>query len=217
LSARARGRFISVEGGDGAGKTTQVGLLIAALGRAGVRAQATREPGGTPAAEAIRRLLLEGDGEHWNAAGEALLMVAARSDHVARLIAPALSQGIWVVSDRFADSTFAYQGYGRGLPLDQLAALHHFALDDFTPDLTLILDLPVETSLARAGARSAAADRFERLGRAFQERLRHGFLQIAADQPARCVVVDASGEPQIVHRLVLAAVERRLGIVLSPG
>ncbi len=217
MSAIARGRFITVEGGDGAGKTTQVGLLIAALGRAGISAQATREPGGTPAAEAIRRLLLEGEGEQWNAVGEALLMVAARSDHVARLIAPALSQGIWIVSDRFANSTLAYQGYGRGLPLDRLAALNHFALNDFTPDLTLILDLPVETGLARAGARPAAADRFERLGRAFQERLRQGFLQIAADQPARCVVVDASGEPQTVHRLVLAAVERRLGTVLSPG
>ena len=148
-----RGRFITIEGGEGAGKTTQVGLLVAALERAGIPARATREPGGSPGGEAIRRLLLEGDGERWDAVGEALLLVAARRDHVTRLIAPALAQGIWVVSDRFADSTLAYQGYGRGLALDDLAALHRFALGDFAPDLTVILDLPVEIGLARAAAR----------------------------------------------------------------
>src|SRR5438309_11212296 len=151
-----RGRFISIEGGEGAGKSTQVGLLVAALDRAGIPALATREPGGSPAAEAIRRLLLEGEAERWDAIGEALLLVAARRDHVTRLIEPALAQGIWVVSDRFADSTLAYQGYGRELALDDLAALHRFALGAFAPDLTLILDLPVEIGLARAAARLAA-------------------------------------------------------------
>jgi dTMP kinase len=210
----ARGRFITIEGGEGAGKTTQVGLLVAALARAGITARATREPGGSSGAEAIRRLLLEGEGERWDAVGEALLLVAARHDHVTRLIEPALVQGIWVVSDRFADSTTAYQGYGRGLALDDLAALHRFALGAFAPDLTLILDLPVEIGLARAAARPTVADRFERLDHAFHERLRQGFRRIAAEDGGRCVIIDAAGDPGVVHRAVLDSVEQRLGVAL---
>jgi dTMP kinase len=204
-----RGRFIAIEGGEGVGKSTQAGLLAAALERLGVRVQTTREPGGSPGAEAIRQLLLEGEGERWDAISEALLLVAARRDHVARLIGPALAQGKWVVSDRFADSTFAYQGYGRGVGLDALVALHRLALGDFAPDLTVILDLPVETGLARAAARSPP-DRFERLDRDFHERLRQGFRQIAAENPSRCVLIDASGDPATVHRVVIAAVKERL-------
>jgi len=210
----SRGRFITIEGGEGAGKTTQVGLLMTALGRARIPARATREPGGSPGGEAIRRLLLEGDGERWDAVGEALLLVAARSDHVARLIAPSLAQGIWVVSDRFADSTLAYQGYGRGLALEDLVTLHRFALGSFAPDLTVILDLPAETGLARAAARASVDDRFERLDRAFHERLREGFRQIAADDSARCVLIDGYSDAQTVHRTVLDAVQRRLGVAL---
>jgi dTMP kinase len=207
------GRFITFEGGEGAGKSTQAGLLVAALERARIPVKATREPGGSPGAEAIRRLLLEGDGERWDAVSEALLLVAARRDHSTRMIMPALARGEWVVSDRFADSTFAYQGYGSGVALDDLAALHRFALGDFMPDLTVVLDLSVEMGLSRAAARSAA-DRFERLDCDFHERLRQGFRRIAADDPARCVLIDASADPQTVHRAVLAAVERRLGQVL---
>ena len=207
----SRGRFISIEGGEGAGKSTQVGLLVAALDRAGVPVRATREPGGSSGGEAIRRLLLEGEGDRWDAIGEALLLVAARRDHVARVITPALAQGLWVVSDRFADSTTAYQGHGKGVALQDLATLHRIALGDFAPDLTVILDLPVEIGLARAAARSAA-DRFERLDRDFHEKLRQGFRRIAADNPIRCVLVDASGDPQSVHRTVAAAVEQRLGL-----
>jgi dTMP kinase len=210
-----RGRFISIEGGEGAGKSTQVGLLMAALDRAGIPVRVTREPGGSPGAEAIRRLLLEGEGERWDAISEALLLVAARRDHVARLIAPALAQGVWVVSDRFADSTMAYQGYGKGVAFDDLATLHRLALGDFAPDLTVILDLPVETGLARADARSAA-DRFERLDRDFHEKLRQGFRQIAAERPTRCILIDASGDPQTVHSAVIAAVEQRLGVAVAP-
>jgi dTMP kinase len=210
----SRGRFITIEGGEGAGKTTQVGLLVAALKRAGIPARATREPGGSPGAEAIRGLLLEGDGERWGAVGEALLLVAARSDHVARLIAPSLAKGIWVVSDRFADSTLAYQGYGRGLALEDLATLHRFALGSFAPDLTVILDLPAEIGLARAAARASGDDRFERLDHAFHERLREGFRTIAAKDSARCVVIDGSSDPQTVHRAVLDAVEGRLRVAL---
>jgi dTMP kinase len=212
---KTRGRFIVVEGGEGAGKSTQAGLVAATLARAGIPVRKTREPGGSPGAETIRRLLLEGEGERWDAISEALLLVAARRDHVTRLIAPALAQGIWVVSDRFADSTLAYQGYGRGLALSDLAMLHRFALADFAPHLTLILDLPVEVGLARAAARSSA-DRFERLDRDFHERLRQGFRQIAVDNPARCVLIDASGDPQTVHRTVIAVVSERLGVDLAP-
>lgn len=131
-----------------------------------------------------------------------------------RLIRPALERGEWVVCDRFADSTLAYQGYGRGLPITELQVLHRFALGDFEPDLTLILDLPVEEGLARAARRAGAADRFERLDRAFHERLRNGFRQIAADNPARCVVIDANRDIESVHRAARAAVEQRL--VLAP-
>jgi dTMP kinase len=210
----SRGRFITIEGGEGVGKTTQVRLLMTALERARIPAKATREPGGSPGGEAIRRLLLEGASERWDAVGEALLLVAARSDHVARLIAPSLAQGVWVVSDRFADSTFAYQGYGRGLALEDLATLHRFALGNFAPDLTVILDLPAEIGLARAKARASVDDRFELLDQAFHERLRQGFRQIAAEDGARCVLIDGSNDLQTVHRAILDAVESRLRVAL---
>jgi len=212
----ARGRLITFEGGEGAGKSTQVDLLLAALGHAGITATRTREPGGSEGAEAIRRLLLDGATERWDAVGEALLLYAARRDHVVRLIQPALDRGVWVICDRFADSTLAYQGYGRGLPLADLLALHTLALGDFAPDLTLILDLPVAEGLARAARRSGNADRFERLDAAFHERLRQGFLQIAADNPERCLVIDAAGDSGSVHRDVLAAVTARLGVAVQP-
>ena len=188
---------------------------MTALTRAGISARRTREPGGSAGAEAIRRLLLDGADDRWDAVGEALLLYAARRDHVARLIRPALDQGSWVVCDRFADSTLAYQGYGRGLPLAELQALHRFALGDFALDLTLILDLPVEAGLARAARRSGDADRFERLDRAFHERMRDGFRQIAAAEPQRCVLIDAVGEVENVHRAVLAAVAARLRVALD--
>jgi dTMP kinase len=211
----ARGRFITIEGGEGAGKSTQVDLLVAALDRAGIAAQRTREPGGSEGAEAIRRLLLEGADERWDAIAETLLFYAARREHVTRLITPALDRGVWVVCDRFADSTIAYQGYGRGLPLAELQALHSFALGDFAPDVTLILDLPVAEGLTRAARRSGNTDRFERLDHAFHERLRQGFHQIAAADPQRCVVIDASGDVENVHRAVLGAIVERLGVALS--
>jgi dTMP kinase len=211
--ADIRGRFITFEGGEGAGKSTQTELLAAALRRARIRVRATREPGGSPGAETIRQILLAGERERWDAVSEALLLGAARHDHVSQIIAPALAQGVWVVSDRFCDSTLAYQGYGKGVALGGLASLQRFAIGDFAPDLTVILDLPVEIALVRAAARSPA-DRFERLDRDFHERLRLGFRQIAADHPLRCVLIDGSGDRLTVHRAVLEAVEHRLGVVL---
>jgi dTMP kinase len=210
-----RGRFITVEGGDGAGKTTQAKLLAAALERLGIAVRLTREPGGSPGSEAIRRLLLDGKTEHWDAIGEALLLVAARRDHVTTLIAPALDRGIWIVCDRFADSTLAYQGYGRGLAIEQLIALHRFALDDFAPDLTVILDVAVEIAEARMAARAAAKDRFESLDRKFHERLRQGFRQIAQADPARCALIDASGEVEEVHDTIRATAKARLGLAFD--
>jgi dTMP kinase len=189
---------------------------MTALARAGVAAVRTREPGGSEGAEAIRRLLLDGADERWDALAEALLLYAARRDHVTRLIEPALQQGLWVICDRFADSTLAYQGYGRGLPLSDLLALHRIALGGFAPDLTLVIDLPASLGLARVTARAGNADRFERLDQSFHERLRDGFRRIAADNPQRCVMIDAAGERESVQRAVLDAVTTRLGVALSP-
>ena len=206
-----RGRFITIEGGEGAGKSTQAGLLVAALARAGIAALRTREPGGAPAAEKIRRLLVEGEPGRWDAVSEALLMVAARRSHLVHTIRPALERGEWVVCDRFADSTLAYQGYGGGVPLVELAALHRLIAGDFTPDLTFVLDVPVEKGLKRAAGRSGSETRFERMDRTFHERLSQGFLDIAQGAPERCVVIDAQGEVDTVHRAVLDAVHERLG------
>lgn len=206
---------MTFEGGEGAGKSTQAALLGSALARAGIAARRTREPGGSQGAEAIRRLLLQGADARWDAVAEALLMNAARHDHIMRTVQPALAEGVWVISDRFADSTLAYQGYGRGVPLSELKFLQRLTIGDLIPDLTLILDLPVSEGLARAARRPVAGDRFERLDRGFHERLRRGFLQIAADDPGRCVVIDAARDRDEVHRAVLAAVAARLGVVLA--
>jgi dTMP kinase len=190
-------------------------LLVAALEQAGIAATRTREPGGSPGAEAIRQLLIEGETERWDAVGEALLLYAARREHISRLIRPALDAGTWVVCDRFNDSTLAYQGYGRGLPLDQLVALQRFAIGDFQPELTLILDLPVADGFSRAARRPRRADRFERLDRDFHERLRHGFKTIAKTDPTRCVIIDASGDVDAVHHAILATVRERFGVAIA--
>ena len=210
-----RGRFITFEGGEGAGKSTQTALLVRALGRAGIAALATREPGGSDGAEAIRRLLLEGNPARWDAEQEALLFAAARRDHVRRRIEPALAGGTWVVCDRFADSTIAYQGYGRGLALADIATLHRLAVGDFAADLTLVLDVPVEMGRTRIAARNLPTDRFERLDAAFHERLRQGFRDIAAAAPQRCALIDASAGPARVHRAVLDVVMQRLGVAVA--
>lgn len=210
-----RGRFLTFEGGEGAGKTTQMRLLARALEGAGMTLKTTREPGGSPGAEAIRRLLVEGESDRWDAVSETLLFLAARRDHVRRVLAPALAAGVWVLCDRFADSTLVYQGYGKGLPLRFLRALSRFTIDDLVPDLTLILDVPVRLGLERALARGAASDRFEALDRDFHERLRRGFRRIARQRPERCVLIDASAEIEIVHRAVLNAVSERLGVPVA--
>jgi dTMP kinase len=212
----ARGRFITVEGGEGGGKSTQIALLARALEAAGHTVTLTREPGGAPGAEEIRKLIVEGAPERWDGLTEALLLSAARREHVVRTIEPALAAGRWVVCDRFADSTLAYQGYGRGIDRGALERLRALAVGALAPDLTLVLDLPVALGLARARARRGPEQRFEAMDEAFHERLRQGFLAIAAAEPQRCVVLDATASIADVHRAVVAAVNQRLGVGLTP-
>lgn len=210
----APGRFITVEGGDGVGKSTQVRLLAEALTGAGVDLLTTREPGGAPGAEEIRKLLVDGDVGRWDALTEALLHFAARRDHLVRTVWPALEAGRWVVADRFADSTLAYQGYGQGLEGATVGTLYRLTVGDFAPDLTLILDLPAETGRSRATDRSAGRHRYERMDLSFHRRLREGFLDIARREPLRCVVIDASGTEAETHALICAALRERLGVEL---
>jgi len=189
--------------------------LLEALIRNGIAAIATREPGGAPGAEAIRQLLVEGDPERWDGISEALLMVAARRAHLTETVWPALEKGQWVVCDRFADSTLAYQGYGKGVPLEILKSLHLAIAGEFAPDLTLILDLPVDQGLARAHSRAGAETRFERMDRGFHERMRQGFLDIAANEPRRCVLIDATGAVPLIHAKIMGAIAERLEVTLG--
>ncbi len=208
-----KGRFITLEGGEGTGKSTQVRMLAEALRGLGLPVMATREPGGAPAAEDIRTLLVEGAVRRWSPVSETLLHYAARREHLDHAILPALAAAQWVVCDRFADSTMAYQGYGLGLGREFVTALHRLVVGTFSPDLTLILDLPVDEGLARAGARASGGDRYERMDLGFHARVRDGFLAIARDEPERCVVIDAQGSPESVAARLLAQVLARLGPV----
>ena len=223
-----RGKFITFEGGEGAGKSTQARKLKTALEARGKSVVLTREPGGSPGAEEIRKLLVEGEPERWTPLAETLLFIAARADHVARTIEPALSKGQWVISDRFSDSTYVYQGVARELGIETVRYLQQMALGDFTPDLTLILDVEPGKGLVRAAGRglalfdkadpkNAAAtlhhseeNRFERFDVDFHKRLRQGFLEIAAQEPKRCMVIDGSLDADSVARHVWRAVEERL-------
>jgi dTMP kinase len=205
-------RFITLEGGEGAGKSTQARRLATALRAAGLDIIETREPGGSPGAEEIRRLLTAGEPARWSPMAETLLHFAARADHVRRTIRPALAAGRWVCCDRFADSTMAYQGYGHGIDRDFIARLAVAVLGDLRPDLTLIFDLPVEQGLARAAARSGHEDRYEKMDRSFHEALRRGFLDIAGQDPQRCVVIDAGGDEAMTWQQVGAALRDRLGV-----
>lgn len=207
-----RGKFITLEGGEGAGKTTLVRSLEAWLKDRGIEVVTTREPGGTRGAEQLRDILLKGATDRWSPVTEALLMYAARVDHVERLIEPALARGAWVISDRFADSTMAYQGTAGGVPVERIRQLHAAALGDFNPDLTLILDLDPRTGLERTVSRGEDATRFERFDTDFHARLRQAFLDIAAAEPGRCTVLDAGEGPETVAAAARSAIEARLGV-----
>lgn len=206
----ARAWFISFEGGEGAGKSTQLARLAGRLRDAGREVVATREPGGSDGAEKIRELLVRGASDLWSPITETLLMYAARRDHIERVIGPALMRGAVVICDRFIDSTRAYQGAGGGAPDGLIEALERHVLDGVRPDLTLIFDLPVEIGLARAVGRGDGEVRFENKDAAFHERLREGFLSIAKREPARCAVIDATGDPDAVEARVWGEVAYRL-------
>lgn len=188
-------------------------MLADSLRAAGLVVVATREPGGAPAAEDIRGLLVQGAVRRWSPVTETLLHYAARREHLDGTILPALAAGPWVVCDRFADSTMAYQGYGLELGREFVTALHRLVVGSIAPDLTLILDLPVDEGLTRAAARAGGEDRYERMDRAFHERVRQGFLAIARDEPERCAVIDARGSREAVAAELLRQVIVRLGPV----
>lgn len=205
------GRFISFEGGEGTGKTTQIRLLADRLRQNGIDVLTTREPGGTPSAELIRGLLVSGETDRWLPVTEAYLHAAARVEHVTRLIRPKLQSGAWVLSDRFYDSSRAYQGMGQGLGLELIDQLARLSIGTFKPDLTIVLDLPVEIGLPRANLRSGGGeDRYERMGTVFHEKLRTAFLEIASAEPERCHVIDARPDIETVSDAIWADVKSTL-------
>ncbi|HLM11033.1 MAG TPA: dTMP kinase [Reyranella sp.] len=211
MTEDAAGRFITLEGGEGAGKSTQIARLKSWLEGRGHHVTATREPGGSPGAEMIRKLLVEGPVERWDGTTEALLHFAARREHLRSTVWPALKRGEWVVSDRFADSTLAYQGYGHGIDRKVFEQLYEVAARGFRPDLTIILDLPIEIGLKRAAERRGSETRYESLPHDFHARVRSGFLEIAAREPKRCVVIDARGTVDAIAGAIADAAKDRLG------
>ncbi len=209
--------FITLEGGEGSGKSTQIKLLSQWLGDLGIDHVCTREPGGAPGAEQIRSLVLTGDVDRWTPMTEVLLYTAARSDHVERVITPALDSGRMVICDRFYDSSIAYQGAGRGVGVEKVRDLQKLVLGDLRPDLTLILDLPVQVGLGRAVSRetdkAAAEDRFERMDVSLHETFRRVFLEIAEQAPDRCVVIDADREVDDLQHILRGIIAQRFGLL----
>jgi dTMP kinase len=208
----ARGRFVTFEGGEGAGKSTQIRLLADRLDALELRAIVTREPGGSPGAEIIRHVVLSGMGKLLGPEAETLLFAAARDDHVHAVIEPALAQGIWVLCDRFADSTRAYQGSLGQVAPAVLNAMERVTIGRLKPDLTFILDIPVEIGMQRAAARrgAGAPDRFEAEDIQFHQQLREAFRQIAANEPQRCVLIDANADAATVAAQIRTALRERL-------
>lgn len=207
-----QGRFITLEGGEGAGKTTLARALAAGLQAQGFETLITREPGGTPNAEALRHLLVEGETGRWSPLAETLLLYAARADHVERLIKPALDSGKWVICDRFSDSTRAYQGAAGGLAAERISQIDAACLDGFGPDLTFMVDLDPEQGLERTRTRGEDATRFERQPGAFHHALRQAFLEIANAEPDRCVILDGSQSPDIVFERAMMIIQDRLEV-----
>ncbi|HUB86117.1 MAG TPA: dTMP kinase [Rhizomicrobium sp.] len=205
-------RFITLEGGEGTGKSTQAKRLSKKLREHGIESIVTREPGGSPGAEQIRDLFVHGEPGRWSALTETLLVFAARVDHIERTIKPALEAGRWVICDRFTDSTYAYQGVGRGADRETIRRIESVSIGDFKPNLTLVLDLPVETGLQRARKRSNDENRFEGFDTAFHERLRQAFIDIARRNGDRCMLLDASGSEDEVAEAIWNSVTRKFGL-----
>jgi dTMP kinase len=210
------GRFITLEGGEGAGKSTQIKLLAQSFEVAGLRAITTREPGGSPGGEAIRRLVVSGAVDAWLPETESLLFMAARLDHLETKIKPALTRGEWVLCDRFYDSTYVYQGLAKKVGTAWLDQLYRLLFENQEPDLTLLLDLPPSVGLARANTRGNVAEsRFEQMEIAFHESLRAGFLGLAQAHPGRIQVIDATSDAAVVHQEIVAKVNARFGVGLE--
>ncbi|HUD59080.1 MAG TPA: dTMP kinase [Acetobacteraceae bacterium] len=204
-----QGRLITLEGGEGVGKSTQTQLLADALVELGLAVLRTREPGGAPGAETLRNLLLGGSVD-WSPPAETLLHFAARAEHVEKTIRPALAAGMWVVCDRFTDSTMAYQGYGQGADRGTIATLAD--LLQLTPDVTLVLDVSEQVAVARQLRRGSTADRYERLDALFHARVNAGFREIARREPERCVLIPADSPEATVHTAIMAALRARLAL-----
>ena len=211
IVARSNAKFISFEGGEGAGKSTQIQRLAAYIESCGKPVCTTREPGGSIGAEEIRGLLVEGDADRWDSTTETLLLAAARRSHMNDLITPALNNGDWVLCDRSIDSTRAYQGYGQGLDLALIAQLQEIAVGNFSPDLTILLDISVEDGLARAASRGGAA-RYEQMDISMHLRIREGFLKMAAAEPDRFVIVDAGQSIDAVSVEIKNCIAGRFGL-----
>ena len=206
----SRGRFISFEGGEGAGKSTQIQRLKNLVVENGHQVVVTREPGGSKGAEEIRDLLVKGDPGRWDAMTELLLLYAARRDHVEKIIKPALEKGHWVLCDRFADSTMAYQGFGHGLGMDTVLSIHRASLGEFWPDVTIYMDIAPAKGLARANARMDDENRYESMDLSFHEKLRAGYKEIAAKAPDRFITIDASQDLETVWLAVKQIAHSRL-------
>lgn len=205
-------QFITLEGGEGTGKSTQAKRLAMELEKREIKTVVTREPGGSPGAEQIRKLFVEGEPGRWDPLTETLLLFAARADHISRTIKPALSSGSWVVSDRFTDSTYAYQGVGRGMDRETIRRIETISVADFRPNLTLVLDLPVSVGLERANARQSSENRFEGFDTAFHEKLRQAFIDIARRNGDRCFLLDAGGSEDQVAELIWQTVAKRFSL-----
>lgn len=217
-----KARFISFEGGDGAGKTTQIKLLNKKLLSVGIKTYLTREPGGSIGAEEIRSLIVEGEPDRWDPYTETLLHFAARRDHLIKAITPALEEGLWVLCDRFIDSTMAYQGYGHGVSKSIINNLCKFVVGDMKPHITIILDIPVEIGLERTSVRMNnlsgkrkkinQEDRYEKMNTDYHKRLRYGFLEIAKKNPERCYVVNANLSSEMVNYEIERILVTKLGV-----
>ncbi|MBN8543085.1 MAG: dTMP kinase [Alphaproteobacteria bacterium] len=209
--------FITLEGGEGAGKSTQIKLLAQAFEQAGHKTLVTREPGGSKGAEAIRKLVVEGAADRWDPVTESLLFMTARYDHLETLIKPALGRGEWVVCDRFFDSTYIYQGIAKGVDTHWLKQLYTLLYGNAAPELTLLLDIDPKDGLKRASARNSGAEtRFENMDFSFHQKLRDGFLRLAKEEPARIHVVDAAVSIEAIHQSILSAVNKRFQLGLKP-
>lgn len=206
------GKFFSFEGGEGAGKTTQIKLLADKLHGRGLEVITVREPGGTPDAESLRDLVLGGEPGRWSPKEEMLLMYTARSTLVRTVIRPALARGAWVLSDRFADSTMVYQGVGGGVPLQEIRQLHLLVLGDFNPDITFIMDIDPDNGMRRVHTRAEVLNQFEKRDALFYKRARQAYLDIAAAAPGRCAVIDAAETPAAVAARIWQTVQSRVGI-----